>query len=94
LKRFYYDTVVHDEPAIRSNMLALIRFCSARIAFDMGVERPAEIACALGLPKADEAKISAERRPPARIGVVIWRLFKKTSLSSFDTQTRDRLITQ
>jgi aminocarboxymuconate-semialdehyde decarboxylase len=65
--RFYFDTVVFDPGVLR----ALVDFAGAdRVLlgsdypFDMGVERPAEIVRALGLPPEDEAAIlsgNAER---------------------------------
>lgn len=60
LRRFYYDTVTHDPTVLRD----LVDFAGADhvllgsdYPFDMGVERPAEIVRALGLPVADEEKI-------------------------------------
>ena len=60
LRRFVYDTVVHDADVLR----ALVEFAGVRqvvvgsdYPFDMGVERPAEIVRALGLPAEDEAAI-------------------------------------
>jgi len=57
---FYVDTVVHDDDVLRG----LVDFFGADhvllgsdYPFDMGVERPAEIVRALGLPVEDEAKI-------------------------------------
>jgi aminocarboxymuconate-semialdehyde decarboxylase len=57
---FYVDTVVHDADVLRG----LVDFFGADhvllgsdYPFDMGVERPAEIVRALGLPVEDEAKI-------------------------------------
>ena len=67
LRRFVYDTVVHDVELLR----ALVDFAGAdRVVvgsdypFDMGVERPAEIVRAFGLPPEDENAIlsgNAER---------------------------------
>ncbi|HEX5467626.1 MAG TPA: amidohydrolase family protein [Gaiellaceae bacterium] len=60
LRRFYYDTVTHDETLLR----ALVDFAGAdRVLlgsdypFDMGLERPAEPVRALGLAAEDEAAI-------------------------------------
>jgi aminocarboxymuconate-semialdehyde decarboxylase len=60
LRRFHYDTVVHDADVLR----ALVAFAGAdRVLlasdypFDMGVAQPAELVRALGLPPEDEAKI-------------------------------------
>ena len=60
LGRFLYDTVVHDVDVLR----ALVDFagaekvlCGSDYPFDMGVERPAEIIRALGLPPEDEAAL-------------------------------------
>jgi aminocarboxymuconate-semialdehyde decarboxylase len=60
LRRFYYDTVTHDETLLR----ALLDFAGAdRVLlgsdypFDMGLERPAEPVRALGLAPEDEAAI-------------------------------------
>lgn len=60
LRRFYFDTVTHD-PAL---LQALVDYAGvdhillgSDYPFDMGVERPAEIVRALGLPPTDEAKI-------------------------------------
>jgi aminocarboxymuconate-semialdehyde decarboxylase len=67
LRRFAYDTVVHDADVLR----ALVEFAGPRqvvlgsdYPFDMGVERPVEIVRALGLEPGDEAAIlsgNAER---------------------------------
>jgi aminocarboxymuconate-semialdehyde decarboxylase len=67
LRRFVYDTVVHDVDVLR----ALVAFAGPEqvvlgsdYPFDMGVERPAEIVRALGLEPGDEAAIlsgNAER---------------------------------
>jgi aminocarboxymuconate-semialdehyde decarboxylase len=58
--RFYVDTVVHDPHVLRG----LVDFFGAdRVLlgsdypFDMGVERPAEIVRALGLPAKEETAI-------------------------------------
>jgi aminocarboxymuconate-semialdehyde decarboxylase len=60
LRRFLVDTVVHDADVLRG----LVDFFGAErvllgsdYPFDMGVERPAEIVRALGLPAADEEAI-------------------------------------
>jgi aminocarboxymuconate-semialdehyde decarboxylase len=60
LRRFYFDTVTHDSTLLQ----ALIDYAGvdhvllgSDYPFDMGVERPAEIVRALGLPPTDEAKI-------------------------------------
>jgi aminocarboxymuconate-semialdehyde decarboxylase len=60
LRRFYYDTVAHDEKLLR----ALVEFAGAdRVLlgsdypFDMGLERPAEPVRGLGLPPEEEAAI-------------------------------------
>jgi aminocarboxymuconate-semialdehyde decarboxylase len=60
LRRFYYDTVTHDETLLR----ALVDFagaervlCGSDYPFDMGLERPAEPVRALRLPPEDEAAI-------------------------------------
>jgi aminocarboxymuconate-semialdehyde decarboxylase len=60
IRRFYFDTVVHDVDVLRS----LVEFagpdrvlCGSDYPFDMGVERPAELVRELGLPPADEAAI-------------------------------------
>jgi aminocarboxymuconate-semialdehyde decarboxylase len=60
LRRFLVDTVVHDVDVLRG----LVDFFGAdRVLlgsdypFDMGVECPAEVVRALGLPAADEAKV-------------------------------------
>jgi aminocarboxymuconate-semialdehyde decarboxylase len=73
--RFSFDTVVHDVDVLR----ALVEFAGVDHVllgsdhpFDMGVERPAEIVRALGLPPEDEAKIlggNAERLLRQRIPV-------------------------
>jgi aminocarboxymuconate-semialdehyde decarboxylase len=75
IRRFYFDTVVHDVDVLR----ALVEFAGVDHVllgsdhpFDMGVERPAEIVRALGLPAEDEAKIlagNAERLLVQRIPV-------------------------
>src|SRR5574341_478414 len=60
LARFYYDTVVHDADLLR-NLVETVGadhvLLGSDYPFDMGVERPAEIVCVLGLAKTDEAKI-------------------------------------
>ncbi|MFQ5611088.1 MAG: amidohydrolase family protein [Anaerolineae bacterium] len=60
LKRFYFDTIAHDPDLLRS----LVEYVGPEhvllgsdYPFDMGVERPAQLVRALGLPPADEAKI-------------------------------------
>ncbi|HEV8250720.1 MAG TPA: amidohydrolase family protein [Gaiellaceae bacterium] len=60
LRRFYFDTVVHDVDVLR----VLVDFarpehvlCGSDYPFDMGVERPAEIVRALALAPDDEAAI-------------------------------------
>ena len=60
LKRFYYDTVVHDPEVLRS----LVYFAGAeRVAlgsdypFDMGTDKPTQIVRTLGLPADQEALI-------------------------------------
>jgi aminocarboxymuconate-semialdehyde decarboxylase len=57
LTRFYYDTVTHDPDVLRG----VVEFvgadhvlCGSDYPFDMGVERPAEIVRALGLPPDEE----------------------------------------
>jgi len=62
IRRFHVDTVVHDAEVLRG----LVDFFGAErvllgsdYPFDMGVERPAEIVCALGLPAQQEAAILA-----------------------------------
>jgi aminocarboxymuconate-semialdehyde decarboxylase len=63
LRRFYYDTVTHDEELLR----ALVGFAGPEhvllgsdYPFDMGLERPAEPVRALGLGRRDEEKILGE----------------------------------
>ena len=60
IRRFHVDTVVHDAEVLRG----LVDFFGAErvllgsdYPFDMGVERPAEIVRALGLPAQQEAAI-------------------------------------
>jgi aminocarboxymuconate-semialdehyde decarboxylase len=60
IRRFYFDTVVHDVDVLRS----LVEFagadrvlCGSDYPFDMGIERPAEPVRALRLPPEDEAAI-------------------------------------
>ena len=60
LRRFYVDTVVHDVEVLRG----LVDFfgadrvlCGSDYPFDMGVERPAELVRALGLPPEQEEQI-------------------------------------
>ena len=62
LRRFYYDTVVHDVDVLRD----LVAFagadhvlCGSDYPFDMGTDRPAEIVRAVRLPENDEAAILA-----------------------------------
>jgi len=60
IRRFHVDTVVHDADVLRG-LVELFGadhvLCGSDYPFDMGVERPAEIVCGLGLPVEDEAKI-------------------------------------
>jgi aminocarboxymuconate-semialdehyde decarboxylase len=60
IRRFYVDTVVHDVEVLRG-LVELFGvehvLCGSDYPFDMGIERPAEIVCALDLPPKDEAKI-------------------------------------
>jgi aminocarboxymuconate-semialdehyde decarboxylase len=63
IRRFYFDTVVHDGDVLRS----LVEFagaervlCGSDYPFDMGIERPAEPVRALGLPPEDEAAVLGE----------------------------------
>jgi aminocarboxymuconate-semialdehyde decarboxylase len=60
LRRFHYDTVVHDADVLR----ALVAFagaervlCGSDYPFDMGSERPAELVRALGLDPVEETAI-------------------------------------
>ncbi|HET6658068.1 MAG TPA: amidohydrolase family protein [Gaiellaceae bacterium] len=60
LRRFYYDTVTHDETLLR----ALVDFAGtdrvllgSDYPFDMGLERPADPVHALGLSSEDEAAV-------------------------------------
>ena len=62
IRRFHVDTVVHDTEVLRG----LVEFFGAErvlvgsdYPFDMGVERPAELVRALGLPAQQEAAILA-----------------------------------
>ena len=62
IRRFHVDTVVHDAEVLRG----LVDFFGAErvllgsdYPFDMGVERPAELVRALGLPAQQEAAILA-----------------------------------
>ncbi|HEV8688352.1 MAG TPA: amidohydrolase family protein [Gaiellaceae bacterium] len=60
LRRFYYDTVTHDVTLLRQlvdEVGADHVLCGSDYPFDMGVERPAEIVRALGLPAQDEEAI-------------------------------------
>jgi aminocarboxymuconate-semialdehyde decarboxylase len=60
IRRFHVDTVVHDTAVLRGlvELLGPGRvLCGSDYPFDMGVERPAEIVRALGLPPEDEAQI-------------------------------------
>jgi aminocarboxymuconate-semialdehyde decarboxylase len=59
-RRFYVDTVVHDADVLRG----LVEFfgadhvvCGSDYPFDMGLEQPAEIVCALALPAEQERAI-------------------------------------
>jgi aminocarboxymuconate-semialdehyde decarboxylase len=60
LRRFYFDTVTHDENLLRE-LVALAGadrvLCGSDYPFDMGVERPAEIVRALGLTPGEEEAI-------------------------------------
>ncbi len=63
LRRFYFDTIVHDPGVLRT----LVDYAGADhvllgsdYPFDMGVARPAEIVRALELPAADERRILGE----------------------------------
>ena len=60
IRRFHVDTVVHDADVL-GGLVGLFGadhvLCGSDYPFDMGVERPAEIVCGLGLPVEDEAKI-------------------------------------
>jgi len=60
LRRFYFDTVTHDEKVLRE-LVALAGadrvLCGSDYPFDMGVERPAEIVRALGLAPDEEQAI-------------------------------------
>jgi aminocarboxymuconate-semialdehyde decarboxylase len=60
LRRFFYDTVTHDVDVLRG----IVEFagadhvlCGSDYPFDMGVEQPAEIVRALGLPREQEDAI-------------------------------------
>jgi len=60
LRRFYYDTLTHDEGLLR----AVVDFagadrmvCGSDYPFDMGLERPADPVRALGLAPEDEEAI-------------------------------------
>ena len=60
LKRFYFDTVIHDPALLR----ILIDFAGADhvmvgsdYPFDMGVARPGDIVRELGLPTSEEEKV-------------------------------------
>jgi aminocarboxymuconate-semialdehyde decarboxylase len=60
LRRFYYDTVTHDATVLRQlvdEVGADRVLCGSDYPFDMGVERPAEIVRALGLPAEQERAI-------------------------------------
>jgi aminocarboxymuconate-semialdehyde decarboxylase len=60
LRRFLYDTVVHDEDVLRMvvDFVGADRVvCGSDYPFDMGVARPAEIVRKLGLPEEQEAAI-------------------------------------
>jgi len=60
VRRFYFDTVTHDENLLRE-LVALAGadrvLCGSDYPFDMGVERPAEIVRALGLTPGEEEAI-------------------------------------
>jgi aminocarboxymuconate-semialdehyde decarboxylase len=60
LRRFYFDTVTHDESVLRE-LVALAGadrvLCGSDYPFDMGVEHPAEIVRALGLAPDEEQAI-------------------------------------
>lgn len=60
IRRFHVDTVVHDAEVLRE-LVELFGaeqvLCGSDYPFDMGIERPAELVRALGLPAEDEAKI-------------------------------------
>ena len=60
IRRFHVDTVVHDADVLRG-LVELFGaehvLCGSDYPFDMGVERPAEIVRALGLPAEGEAEI-------------------------------------
>ncbi|MDH5605444.1 MAG: amidohydrolase [Anaerolineae bacterium] len=60
LKRFYFDTVVHDPGVLRSliEYVGVEHVClGSDYPFDMGDLKPAEIVRALNLPQDDEKKI-------------------------------------
>jgi aminocarboxymuconate-semialdehyde decarboxylase len=60
LRRFYYDTVTHDEGLLRHviDFVGANRaLCGSDYPFDMGLERPAEPVRALGLPPEEETAI-------------------------------------
>lgn len=60
LRRFYFDTVTHDETLLRELVVlagADRVLCGSDYPFDMGVERPAEIVRALGLDPGEEEAI-------------------------------------
>lgn len=60
LKRFYFDSVLHDVDVLRGlvDYVGVDRvLLGSDYPFDMGVERPAEIVRELRLSAADEAKI-------------------------------------
>jgi aminocarboxymuconate-semialdehyde decarboxylase len=60
LRRFYFDTVTHDESVLRE-LVALAGadrvLCGSDYPFDMGVDRPTEIVRALGLAPDEEQAI-------------------------------------
>jgi aminocarboxymuconate-semialdehyde decarboxylase len=60
LRRFYFDTVTHDECVLRE-LVALAGadrvLCGSDYPFDMGVDRPTEIVRALGLAPDEEQAI-------------------------------------
>lgn len=63
VRRFYVDTVVHDAEVLRG-LVELFGaehvVCGSDYPFDMGVERPAALVRALGLPPGDETRILGE----------------------------------
>jgi aminocarboxymuconate-semialdehyde decarboxylase len=60
LRRFFYDTVVHDATLLREliDYVGAERvLCGSDYPFDMGLEQPAELVRALGLPPDAEAAV-------------------------------------